>query len=251
MPRRRSEPQILAQAGDLVVVRDPDRPSGRLLRAGGMDASYVDLADPRHLEFDYLRWIADVLRLARARHVLHIGGGGCALARALLAGDRASRHDVCERSEAVLALARAHLGLRRTLGLRVRRVDGGTFLARCSDGAYDAIVVDAFIGARVPPSLVSLQAAAELARVAPLTLVNVLDDRSGGEVASVGAALREHFPQVLAIEGRGGNTVLAAVADRLDLTLLGARLAADRSPARVRATRESAPLRTAAAPRRD
>ena len=49
MARRRSGPEILAQAGDLLVQRDADRPSGRLLRQGDMDASYVDLSDPRHL----------------------------------------------------------------------------------------------------------------------------------------------------------------------------------------------------------
>ncbi|MCW3004736.1 MAG: methyltransferase protein, partial [Conexibacter sp.] len=55
MARRGSTPEIVATAGELVVQRDGGRPSGRLLRQGDMDASYVDLADPRHLEFDYLR----------------------------------------------------------------------------------------------------------------------------------------------------------------------------------------------------
>ena len=50
-----------------------------------MEASYVDLADPTHLEFDYLRWIQIVLDVVAARQVLHIGGGACALARALAA----------------------------------------------------------------------------------------------------------------------------------------------------------------------
>ncbi len=31
-----------------------------------MEASYVDLADPTHLEFDYLRWIRIVLDVAGA-----------------------------------------------------------------------------------------------------------------------------------------------------------------------------------------
>src|SRR4051812_1426027 len=85
MPRRRSGPEILAAAGDLVVQRDGGRPSGRLLRHGDMDASYVDLADPRHLEFDYLRRMRDVAEALGARRVVHVGGGACALARALAA----------------------------------------------------------------------------------------------------------------------------------------------------------------------
>ena len=79
---RRSSPE---STGDLIVERDPRRPSGRLLLQGQMEASYVDLADPTHLEFDYLRWIRIVLDVAGARRVLHIGGGACALARALAA----------------------------------------------------------------------------------------------------------------------------------------------------------------------
>src|SRR4051794_34177656 len=88
MPRRRSGPVIVAAAGDLIVQRDGGRPSGRLLRHGDMDASYVDLADPRHLEFDYLRRMRDVVEVLRARRVVHVGGAACALARAPAAGDR-------------------------------------------------------------------------------------------------------------------------------------------------------------------
>ena len=90
MPRRRSAPEILAAAGDLVVQRDAGRASGRLLRHGDMDASYVDLADPRHLEFDYLRRMRDLVEALRARRVIHVGGAACALARALALNDAMS-----------------------------------------------------------------------------------------------------------------------------------------------------------------
>ncbi len=259
MTRRRARPEILARVGELAVVRDPRDPSGRLLQADGMDASYVDLSDPRHIEFDYLRWMGEVLRLVSPRRVLHIGGGGCALARALLAGDRSSHHDVCESSQAVLALAREHLGLRRGPGLRVRHVEGRAFLSRCPADAYDAVVVDAFVGARVPRQLVTVEGARELARVAPLALVNVLDARSGAEVGRIGAALRQGYRErapasarVFALGGRGGNTVLAACAvPELDLVRLTARLAADRAPARLTEPAELAPRLDAAAPLRD
>ncbi|HEY1568550.1 MAG TPA: hypothetical protein VGF68_16100, partial [Solirubrobacteraceae bacterium] len=89
--------------GDLIAERDPRRPSGWLLRQREMDASYVDLADPLHLEFDYLRWIRVVLRAAHARRVLHVGGGACALPRALAAEDPGGRQEVCEVDADVLA----------------------------------------------------------------------------------------------------------------------------------------------------
>ena len=62
-----------------------------------MDASYVDLADPRHLEFDYLRWLRALVRAAGARRVVHVGGAGCALARALAAAHPDHRQEVIER----------------------------------------------------------------------------------------------------------------------------------------------------------
>ena len=54
MGRRRGAPELIAREGDLVVLRDRERPSGRLLRQDDMDASYVDLEDPQRLGFDYL-----------------------------------------------------------------------------------------------------------------------------------------------------------------------------------------------------
>src|SRR4051794_35136268 len=108
MARRRSGPEVLAAVGDLVVQRDAGRTSGRLLRQGDMDASYVDLADPRHLEFDYLRRMRDVVEALRARRVIHVGGAAGALARALAMTDRERRQDVVGGGAARLAGPRRH-----------------------------------------------------------------------------------------------------------------------------------------------
>src|SRR4051794_17747438 len=157
MARRRSGAEILATAGDLVVQRDAGRPSGRLLRHGDMDASYVDLADPRHLEFDYLRRMRDLVEATGARRIVHVGGAACALARALAAGPggRNLRQEVVELDAGVLDLSRRHLGLRRMPGVRVRHGDGRALLAARADGSADAVLIDAFVGARVPPHLVT------------------------------------------------------------------------------------------------
>ena len=113
--------ELIAATGELTVVRDRERPSGRLLRLGGMDASYVDLADPRHLEFDYLRRMRALVRAAGARRVVHVGGAGCALARALAAEHPDHRQEVIELDAAVVEVAREHLGLRRAPGLQGAR----------------------------------------------------------------------------------------------------------------------------------
>jgi protein-L-isoaspartate O-methyltransferase len=233
MPRLRARPTTLARTGDLVAERDPLRPTGRLLRQGDMDASYVDLADPSHLEFDYLRWIRIVLRAARARRVVHIGGGACALARALAAEDPGGRQEVCEVDADVLALAREHLGLRRAPGLRVRHADGRAFVAGQGVNAWDAVVIDAFVGAAVPRALITAEALAGVARVAPLALVNVLDNRAARELHTVGAALALAYPRVWGLGARAGNTILVGAVARLDLGRIAAVGAADPSPARL------------------
>jgi len=226
---------VLARRGNLLVERDPRRPSGRLLCQSGMEASYVDLADPSHLEFDYMRWMRIVLRAARARRVIHIGGGACALPRALAAEDPAGRQEVCEVDPEVVALAREHLGLRRTRGLRVRVAEGRAFVARRLPDSRDAVAIDAFVNATVPRRLITVQALCDVARVAPLALVNVLDDRSAREVHLVAAGLSAAYPRVWALGGRSGNTVLVGGVDdpALDLDRIAARAAADPSPARL------------------
>ena len=210
-----------------------------------MDASYVDLADPTHLEFDYLRWMRIVLRSAHARRILHVGGGACALPRALAAADPGGRQEVCEVDAGALALAREHLGLRRARGLRVRQADGRAFVAGQPDGSWDAIVIDAFVGATVPRRLITRQAFADVARVAPLALVNVVDNRSGGDVRLITAGLAHSFQTVWAFGGRGGNTVVAAGVKEPNFDRISAQTAADPSPARL--TAPAAMARLAAA----
>ncbi len=222
-----------------------------------MDASYVDLADPSHLEFDYMRWMRIVLRVARARRVLHIGGGACALARALAADDpdltHPGRQEVCEVDPEVLALAREHFGLRRAPGLRVRLAEGRAFVALQPDASWDAIAIDAFVAATVPRRLITVEASTDVARVAPLALINVLDDRAARDVRAVAAALSEAYPHVWALGGRAGNTVVAGAAVTLDLDLdrVTAQAAADPSPARLTAPGAMARMLEGTSPLRD
>ena len=198
-----------------------------------MDASYVDLGDPTHLEFDYMRWLRIVLRTVRARSVLHIGGGACALARALAAEDPGGRQEVCEADAEVLRVARAHLGLRRAPGLRVRHSEGRAFLSAHPGQTWDAIVVDAFTGAVVPRGLVTTEATHALARATPLALVNVVDDRAWREVLLIAAALADAFPLVWTLGARAGNMLVAGCRAAPDLQRIAAAAAADLAPARV------------------
>ncbi len=199
---------LIASDGELTVERDRDRPSGRMLMQDGMQASYVDLADAGHLEFDYLRWARIVLGACGARDVLHIGGAGCTLPRALLVQDPSTRHTVIEVDQRVIEVARLHLGLRSQPGLRIRVQDGREALASQADGSFDAVVIDAFIGARVPRHLASAEALQAAARVAPLTLVNVADTGGLPDARAIMAGLGEAYPNTAALAygfRRGGQ----------------------------------------------
>ncbi|HET9125192.1 MAG TPA: fused MFS/spermidine synthase, partial [Solirubrobacteraceae bacterium] len=204
-----------------------------------MESSYVDLADPTHLEFDYMRWLRIILRAAHARRIVHIGGGACALPRALAAEWPEGRQEVCEIDSAVLSLAREHMGLRRAPGLRVRHAEGREWLATQPDESHDAVVIDAFLGARIPMRLITAEAMREVTRVAPLGLVNVVDDRARRIVDRVAAGLRAAFPRVFTLGGRAGNTIVAGGRGVLpSLERIGAAAAADPSPASLTAPAE-------------
>ena len=73
------------------VTVDPARPDGRVLWLNSARHSYVDLADPLHLEFAYAQWIAAAA--PAPVDVLHLGGGGFTLPRYYLArGARETVH---------------------------------------------------------------------------------------------------------------------------------------------------------------
>src|SRR5829696_9736544 len=99
----------------VTIEADPARPSGRMLFLDGHESSYVDLTDPTHLEFSYVRRIGDVLDLVRpARQpidVLHVGGGGFTLPRYVAATRPRSRQVVYEHDGKLVRAVREHLGL--------------------------------------------------------------------------------------------------------------------------------------------
>ena len=94
-------------------------------------------------------------------------------------------------------------------------------------------MIDAFVGATVPRRLVTVEALADVARVAPLALVNVVDNRAAREVRAVASGLAEAYPRVWTLGGRAGNTVVVAGVAPLDLGRISALVASDRSPARL------------------
>ncbi len=218
-------PFPIAAAGVVVEIRaDPKRPGGRLVLQDGVESSYIDVADPTHLEFEYLRHLArvvDTLHPKRlAMSMMQIGGGPCAFPRYLDATRRDVRALVVERDPVVIDIAREWLGLRPSARLDVRIADGRDALRDVAAGSLDLLVVDAFSGVLVPHHLVTgefVDTARAALRPGGLHVVNMIDIPPLGYAAAAVATLRERYASVVVLTDRetaerrsSGNLVLVA-----------------------------------------
>jgi SAM-dependent methyltransferase len=226
----RSDELVLRGGSEpVVLVPDSGRTSAFLLRVGRTDQSYVDLDDPRHLEFDYVQRIADLVESLFAPRAtlraVHVGGAGLTLPRYLAATRPGSVQTVLEPDEELTDFVRSRLPLPRASGIKVRAVDGRTGLPGLRDDVADLVVLDAFAGARVPAELTTREAFAELRRVLRpdgVLAVNVTDTGSLRYTRRVVAGMQEAFATVglctepSTLKGRRfGNLVLLGTDRRL------------------------------------
>jgi spermidine synthase len=220
------------------VVPDPHRPAGRTLVLNSARHSYVDLGDPRHLEFAYVQWIAavaDVLAPAgRPVAAVHLGGGGFTVPEYLRATRPGSDQLVLELDGALVTLDRRRLGLRTGPDLRVRVGDARVGLAARPAGSADLVVGDAFGHLVVPWHLATRETAADIDRVlrpGGVYAQNVIDYPPDRFVTAELATVADVFPHVAliapqdALDGRtGANFVLVASRAPLPLDALRVRL---------------------------
>ena len=104
-------------SGEAELLRDADRDGGWVLFVNDVPQSYVNLADPTYLDFEYMRLMGDVIDCLglenEAFDVAHIGGAACTLPRYIAATRPGSRQRVVELDEPLTELVRAHLPLPR------------------------------------------------------------------------------------------------------------------------------------------
>jgi hypothetical protein len=240
-PRRRAAEPVETRTlhAHARVEPDPRRPGGRLLLLDDHETSYVDVEDPSHLAWAYVRRIGDVIDCFRppgtAIDAVHLGGGACTLARYVLATRPRSTNEVYEIDPGVLDLARMHLGLRTSPRLRVRIGAAHELLARRPDASADLVIGDAFEGQDVPAPHGTPAFAAQLRRVlrpAGVYTLNVVDDRGLPLARAHAETLGGRFAHVAAIAPRsivrhraGGNVIVLASDVALPLDALAARTA--------------------------
>ncbi|GLZ43183.1 fused MFS/spermidine synthase [Actinokineospora sp. NBRC 105648] len=231
--------------GTAELLRDLDRANGWLLSVDGVAQSYLDLDDPTHLEFDYVRRIADVVDAAadpdEPVDVVHVGGGACTLARYIAATRPGSRQRVVDADGALVALVRAHFGL-DVPGVEVTVGDGKEIVACLPDASADLVVVDAFERGMLAGGLLTIESTRDISRVLRadgVYLANLSDGPGLPFARRVVATLSAVFGNVLLLADPGvlrgrrfGNIVLAAAAGELPVRAVAQRAAAAAFPAR-------------------
>lgn len=251
-----------AEGRTVELLADLDRPGAWMLLIDGTPQSHVDLDDPRHLEFEYMRRLGHVVDLAgppgAPLRALHLGGGGLTLARYTAATRPGSTQLAVEADAQVAELVRqrlpldqpsrarmnrARLSQARAGRIRVRVADARAVLAQLAAGSFDLVVADVFAGARTPAHLTSAEFAQLAARVlapAGLFAENVGDGPPLTHARARFATVQSVFPHACVLaEGpvlrgrRFGNLVLVAAAHELPVAELTRRAAADPFPARV------------------
>ncbi|HLS25235.1 MAG TPA: fused MFS/spermidine synthase [Beutenbergiaceae bacterium] len=136
---------------------DNEDPHGVMLLLDGVQSSHLYLDAPTRLMFEYMQQMRVVLESRYAPeeplNVVHLGGAGCALPRAMAALWPHSRHLVSEIDAKLAEYVRDWFDLPRAPKLRIRVSDARRVVRSLRSGAGDAIIRDTFAGGAVPPHL--------------------------------------------------------------------------------------------------
>ncbi|WP_405696481.1 spermidine synthase [Streptomyces sp. NBC_01185] len=233
--------------GTARLLPDVDRDRAWLLTVDGAPQSYVDLDEPGHLEFEYVRRLGHVVDRAGAPgeplDAVHLGGGALTLPRYVAATRPGSRQDVAEADRGLVELVGEHLPLPEGAGITVHATDARGWLEEAPEDSADLLIADVFGGARVPAHLASVEyarAAGRVLRADGVYAANLADGAPFTFLRSQLANFAEVFDELALIAEpavlrgrRFGNAVLLASRAPLDIAPLTRLCAADVFPARV------------------
>jgi spermidine synthase len=239
-------PTVVA-GGTAELLADADRDGSWMLLVDDTPQSHVDLEDPTHLEFEYVRRMGHVLDVAAepgsALDVVHLGGGALTLPRYVAVTRPGSRQRVVEVDQPLTDLVREHLPLPRGARIRVRADDARAGLAALHAASADVVICDVFAGARTPAHLTTAEFAAEAHRVlrpGGAYVANVADGPPLRFARGQVATLRSVFRHVCLLAEPGtlrgrrfGNLVAVASDTDLPIDEFLRRCARDPMPSRV------------------
>ncbi|MDY7102660.1 MAG: fused MFS/spermidine synthase [Actinomycetota bacterium] len=209
---------------------DEEREGGRVLRLDTLRHSYVDLDDPTHLEFRYIRWFGSAIDALlpgdEPVDAVHLGGGGFTMPRWLEETRPGSTSVVLELDEQLVELVEDELGLETSDDLQAITGDARVSIAGLDDDSADLAIGDAFGGIAVPWHLTTRELVEEVHRVLRddgVYIANIIDHPPlrflRAEMATFDAVF-EHVAVIGDAELRdgtgGGNSVLVASDRPLD-----------------------------------
>lgn len=233
-----------------VVESDRYSPGSFLLVVDGTPQSHVDLEDPTHLSFEYVRRIGHAIDLlapeGQAITAVHLGGGGLTLPRYVAVTRPSSRQQVVEFESDLVEFVRAQLPLPRGAQIRIRHGDAREVLGALPPGlvgSVDLLVVDVFSGARTPAHVTSQEfyrLGASVLAPTGILAANVADGAglafARGQASTLSSVF-EHValvvdPQMLKAR-RFGNVVMFASHSPLPFERMPRLVNSDPTPAKV------------------
>ena len=217
------------------------------LRVGRTDQSYVDLDDPLRLEFDYVQRLVDVVdsvaEPGQRLRLVHVGGAAMTIPRYVAATRPSSAQIVLEPDIELTAFVRRHLPLPTRSGIKVRGIDGRRGIAGLRDRYADLVIIDAFVGARVPADLTTAEFLIDARRALSdhgVIIINLTDRGPLSYARRVLAGVSLAFPHVLlcaepsTLKGRRfGNVIIAGGATPLPYAGIADRAGGPPFPYRV------------------
>lgn len=215
---------------------DGDRPSGRVLVLDDLRHSYVDLDDPTHLEFWYIRRIVDAIEVVGPDgdlDITYLGGGGLTVPRYVRATRPASTQTVLEIDGDLIELVGDELGYEPGADIDIVIGDGRLSITEQPADSADIVVGDAFGSRAVPFHLATVEMFREIDRVlrpGGVYVANIIDSSAQRFLRAETATAAEVWPHVAVIlgpgaaAGRSGNSIIVASDRPLDTAGLGAAL---------------------------
>jgi spermidine synthase len=223
------------------IEEDEDRSSGRVLLLDTLQHSYVDLDDPAHLEFGYMKLFGAAVAAshpeAEPLETLHVGGGAWTMPRHLEATRPGSTSEVLEIDGGLADMVGQELPVGPDVDMELRVGDGRLLIADVPDASQDVVFGDAFGGLAAPWHLTTRQFVGEVRRVlAPdgVYVANLIDRPPLRFTRAEAATFDEVFgnvvvvapPSLLSGSSGAANLVLIGSMQPIDVEALRREVAA-------------------------
>lgn len=207
---------IESSVGRVTVSRGRTRENGISLAINGVCQSYVDLNDPTYMHLHYVQSLSKIIDRIIGEHdwvervnpsILHIGGGALTIPRRLHELYPLSDQTIFEPNTEMLELLFEVAPIHVDFHAHIYHVFGETGILSVGDASLDLIVLDAFVGQRIPEALQTAEFFREAHRVlkpGSSLVINVIEVRPGHEVtAPLMEAVANSFSEVH-VEGSRG-----------------------------------------------